>query len=236
MRHHRRGPNVPDGRVQIRIGGRHDRGRSTTCGEPCDIDAGPIHGVVVHDLTGNARDQSGLSAIPLLITGTKPIPALLGVGRRRLGRIGDQEDLLLRQRVHSCAGRKIVRRLGASVQHDDERDRLTGPKAARDIKLVGAAPMRAGMNGHLESRAVRYWRAGTPHGVEEVPCRPAQVHLIEKAAKLLGCLLAGGRGPAAIVSAPVECAVSVLLGTRRVIHVEHPRSVPRGGRTCASRC
>ena len=137
----------PDGCVEIGIGCPHDRGRGTACGEPCDIDAGRIHGVVAHDLAGDARDQSGLSAIPLLITGTKPIPALLGVGGRRLGRIGDQEDLLLRQRVHPCAGSKIVGRLSASVQHDDEWNGLTRTKSAWDIQLVGAAPMRARMNG-----------------------------------------------------------------------------------------
>ena len=86
----------PNSCVQIGIGCPHDRSRGAACGEPCDIDAGRIHGVVPHDLAGDARDQCGLSAIPLLITGAKPIPALLGVGGRRLGRIGDQEDLLLR--------------------------------------------------------------------------------------------------------------------------------------------
>ena len=118
----------PDGCIEIGIGCRHDRGRCTARRKPCDIDARRIDGVVAHDLAGDTRDQSGLPAITLLVTGAKPIPALLDVGGRRLVRIGDQEDLLLRQCVHPRAGSEIVGRLSASVQHDDERHGLTGTR------------------------------------------------------------------------------------------------------------
>ena len=86
----------PNGCVEIGVGFPHDRGR--------------------------CRDQSGLPATTLLVSGARPIPALLGIGGRCLGRVGDQEVLLLRKRVHPGAGREIVGRLCASVQHDDERD------------------------------------------------------------------------------------------------------------------
>ena len=41
-----------------------------------------------------------------------------------LRRIGDEAAVLLGERVHARAGGEVVGRLGAAVQHDDQRDRL----------------------------------------------------------------------------------------------------------------
>src|SRR5215212_4789969 len=89
------------------------------------------------------------------------------IGRRGLRRVGDQEDLLLGERVHLCASCKVVWRLGAAVQHHDERDELT-PISAWDVELVVPAAGRISVSQRLEARTVwqRGWRMGR-HGADQ---------------------------------------------------------------------
>ena len=70
----------------------------------------------------------------------------------RLRRIGDEKRLLLRQLVHPRAGGKVVGRLGAAVQHHDERQRLSGV-AARNVELVGPASGLIGIGALFERRS-----------------------------------------------------------------------------------
>ena len=124
--------------VEIGIGLRHDGGRRTAGGQPGDVDTPRVDRVVAHDLAGDAGDQRGLALIALLVAGAEPVPALLGVGRLRLARIDDQAAMLLGERVHPRAGGEVVGRLGAAVQHDDQRHRLAAIGAG-DVELVAAA-------------------------------------------------------------------------------------------------
>jgi hypothetical protein len=98
--------------------------------------------VVAHDLAGDARDQRRFATVALLIAGIEPVPAPLRIGRLRLRRIGDQAAVLLGERVHPRAGGEVVGRLGAAVQHDDQRRRIT-PTGARDVELVPEAACMA---------------------------------------------------------------------------------------------
>jgi hypothetical protein len=62
-----------------------------------------------------------------------------------LGRVGDQEVLLLRKRIHPGAGSEIVGRLSSTVQHDDERDGLIAPLATRDEMTGSPSGARRGI-------------------------------------------------------------------------------------------
>ena len=77
--------------VEIGIGRPHDGSRRAAGGQPGDVDAPRIDRVVAHDLAGDAGDQRGLAPIALLVAGAEPVPALLGVGGRRLPGIDDEE-------------------------------------------------------------------------------------------------------------------------------------------------
>ena len=126
-----------DRRVDIRIGHSHDCGGGRPSREAGDIDAAPVDRVAAHDLAGNAGDQRGLALAALLVARAKPVPALGGIGGRRLGGISNQAGVLFAERIHTGAGREVVGRLGAAMQHDDQRQRLSAI-AARYVELVGA--------------------------------------------------------------------------------------------------
>ena len=63
--------------------------------------------------------------------------------------------MLLGHLVHARAGREIVGRLGAAVQHHDERQRLPAI-SARHVELVGAAPGLIGVGPLQELAPVRH--------------------------------------------------------------------------------
>ena len=101
--------------------------------------------------------------VALLIARVEPVPAPGGVGRLGLRRIGDEERLLLGEIVHPRAGREVVGRLGAAVQHHHEGQRLS-VVAAWNVELVRAASRRIGVAALVEPRAVRQRSARGPPG------------------------------------------------------------------------
>ena len=143
--------------VEVGVGRPHDGGRRAARREPGDVDARRVDRVVAHDLAGDAGDQRGLAPAALLVARVEPVPALLGVGGGRLRRVGDEEAVLLGERVHLGAGGEVVGRLGAAVQHDQQRRRLLPvAERARDVELVGAAAGLVAEGPGEELRAVRH--------------------------------------------------------------------------------
>ena len=77
----------------------------------------------------------------LLFAAVEPVPASRRVGRCGLRRIGDEERVLLGAVVHPCAGREIIGRLGAAVQHHHERQGPARPGgSARRACSSGCRP------------------------------------------------------------------------------------------------
>ena len=143
--------------VEVRIGEAHDGRLRAARRESGDEDAPRVHGVVAHHFPGDAGDQRGLAAAAPLVARVEPVPALLGVGGGGLPRIGDQQPLVLRERVHARAGGEVVRRLGAAVEHDQQRRRLPAI-GARDVELVGAGSGLVGEGTRDELRPFRHRR------------------------------------------------------------------------------
>ena len=172
--------------VEIGVGHAHDGGGRATGRQSGDIDAFGIDRVVAHDLPRDARDQRGLALAVLLVARAEPVPAFRGVGGGGLGRIGDEAGVLLGARIHPRAGGEVVRRLGAAVQHDDQRDRLPAI-AAGDVELVVAASGPVAVGSCQKLSAVR-------HDVgrlrRRAPGEPAYAGLgadpVEEAAQRLG--------------------------------------------------
>jgi hypothetical protein len=127
-----------DCRIEIGIGRRQDGGSCATGREPGGIDPFFVHRIVGHDLAREARDQCRLALAAGLIARAKPVPALGNIGRSRLLRVSNKAVVFLGAQVHPRACGKVVRRLRAAVQHDDQRQRLTAI-LARNIEFVGSA-------------------------------------------------------------------------------------------------
>ena len=68
--------------------------------------------------------RDGSPRATLLVAMVEPVPAFLHVGLAGLPGIGDEACSGLGCDVHTRAGGEIVGRLGASVQHDDQGNRL----------------------------------------------------------------------------------------------------------------
>ena len=96
-----------------------------------------------HDVARHAGEQRRLALAAALVAGEEPVPALVGVGARRLRRVENVQALLLGQRVHARAGGEVVRVLAAAVQHDHQRQGAT--VEARRLEQLEAA--RAGFGG-----------------------------------------------------------------------------------------
>jgi hypothetical protein len=126
---------------------------------------------VAHNLASNAREERGLSLIALLISETKPVPALRGIRRLGLSGIRDQECALLSQIVHSRAGSKVVGRLGAAVQHHHKRQRLF-VIPARNIELIGATSSLIGKDMFSKLCAIGHSDGGAIHRGPSQPFKP----------------------------------------------------------------
>ncbi len=96
---------------------------------------GRVDGELGHDGAGEPRDDRRFALVAALVGEIEPVPAGGRVGARSLGRIGDAEAALLGEPVHARADREVVGPLGATVQHDDQRD-PAALGAARDIELI----------------------------------------------------------------------------------------------------
>src|ERR1700761_4289620 len=114
-----------DGRVQISVRRSHDRGSGPASRQASDIYALRIDRIVPNDLAGDAGNQRRFAPALLLIARAKPVPAFRLVGPAGLLRINHEAVLLFRQEIHPRAGREIVGRLGAAVEHDDQGTRLS---------------------------------------------------------------------------------------------------------------
>ena len=98
----------------------HDCCSCATGGETRDKHAIRVHGIIAHDLARDISNERWFSAIAALISWSKPIPAFGGVGGLCLFRIGDKTQKLLRDLIHLRPRGKIVGRLSATVEHDNE--------------------------------------------------------------------------------------------------------------------
>ncbi len=154
-----------DRRVQIGIRVSHD-GRSRPAGrEARDVDAARIDRMAEQYPPRDAGDQGRLARIAPLIVRAEPVPALLRVGRGGLRRVRHEKAVLLRERVHSRTGGEVVGRLGAAVQHHDERKPFAGPVGGK-VELVGARPgcVRVGLR--REGGAVGKGIGGRPWNLD----------------------------------------------------------------------
>src|SRR5260370_32393982 len=104
---------------------------------PSDIDVARVARVVPRALASDARDERGFALATLLVSRIEPVPALRGVSGGGLRRIGDEAGVLFGECVHARAGGKVVRRLGATVQHNAQRECLPTITAG-NVELVGA--------------------------------------------------------------------------------------------------
>ena len=85
----------------------------------------------------HARKDRRLTLAPALVAALEPVPAPRAIGSMRLLGIENETLPLLGERVHARAVCKRVGRLGATVQHHNEREplfRIT----RRDVELVRA--------------------------------------------------------------------------------------------------
>jgi hypothetical protein len=80
-----------DGRIKVWVSSSHYCSCGTSSRQPGDIHAPRFDTEVAHDLAGNARKERWLSLIALQISSAKPVPALKGIRRLGLRRIGDQD-------------------------------------------------------------------------------------------------------------------------------------------------
>ena len=112
-------------------------------------------GIAKNDgLAGQTRDNGRLATVALLIPAAEPVPARLGVVAARLVRIDDDETMPLGQGVHPGPLGEIFRRLGATVEHDDQ----PGDTLCRRGGNIGAIATRsrgAGERAFCKKRPVR---------------------------------------------------------------------------------
>ena len=81
-------------------------------------------GAAEHHHPRDTGDQRRFTVATLLVARPEPIPARRSIGGCGLFRVRNEEGAFLGDRVHACAGGEDVSRLGATVQHDDQRERL----------------------------------------------------------------------------------------------------------------
>src|SRR5689334_2659686 len=94
--------------------------------------------VIPHDLPCDASNERRLTVVAGLVARSEPVPTLRGIGRLRLLRVDDETSATFGGEIHSRACRKIISRLRAPMQHDDQGAR-SGALAAGDVELVRPA-------------------------------------------------------------------------------------------------
>ena len=109
-----------DSRKHIRIGRAQDHRHGSARREAGHVNALGIDGVLARDVQGQGGEQRRLTTRTCLVARPEPIPAFGTVGFRGLGWIGHQESMLLGEHVHPRAGCKIIRRLRAAVEHQQQ--------------------------------------------------------------------------------------------------------------------
>src|SRR6266851_669017 len=144
-----------DGRVQIVVCCSHYSSSGRSGRQSTNVDAPWINRIVAHDLASDACDQRGFTSAPLLVGCAKPVPAFRVVCRTGLRGIDHKAGLFFCDKVHPRAGGEIVRRLGAAVKHDDQRERLPLITAG-DEEPVGTASRRIAVGIFDEPCALRH--------------------------------------------------------------------------------
>jgi hypothetical protein len=135
-------------------------------------------------IEGNGGHQVGkqrrLSAGSALIVRPEPVPAERCVLPARLGRVGDDQTVALRLRVHARTGCEILGSLRASVQHED--DALNACISfRRHVEVVVERAVRAAMAASLEEGPlwhIDYGRSLAYSNIEpRRPSRQLRYHL-----------------------------------------------------------
>jgi hypothetical protein len=108
-------------------------------GHPGHVDTPGIYRLGGRDLARDTGDDGRLAHLAPLVVRLEPVPAPLPVGFGGLLGIDDEEAAALGQLVHARAGREIFGVLGAAVEHDQQRQRLSR-RPARNIQPVRARP------------------------------------------------------------------------------------------------
>src|SRR5882757_3560469 len=130
-----------DRRIQIVVGCCHDSRSGSSGRQSADVDALWINRIVAHDLASDARDQRRFTPAALLVGCAKPVPAFRLVCLAALCGIDHKASLFFCNKVHPRTGGEIVWRLGAAVQHNDQRKRLP-LITAWDEEPIGTASRR----------------------------------------------------------------------------------------------
>ncbi len=134
----------PDRGVEVGIDLPHDRGHRPAGRHPGHVYAVGIDVVLAEDFARDAGDNGWLALAAPLVRGLEPVPSPRAVGGGRLYGIGNEEGVLLGDRVHVGACGQIVGGLGTAVEHDYE-GHLLPHVAAGNVQLVGARPGSVGV-------------------------------------------------------------------------------------------
>jgi hypothetical protein len=94
-------------------------------GHPGHVDTPGIYRLGGRDLARDTGDDGRLAHLAPLVVRLEPVPAPLSVGFGGLLGVDDEEAAALGQLVHARAGREIFGVLGAAVEYDQERQRLS---------------------------------------------------------------------------------------------------------------
>jgi hypothetical protein len=114
-----------DGGVEVGIRSAHDHRHRSASGHPGHVDTPGIYVLRGRDLARDAGYDRRLAHLALLVFRLEPVPAPLPVGFGGLLGVDDEEAAALCKLVHARAGREIFGVLGAAVEHDHERHRLS---------------------------------------------------------------------------------------------------------------
>src|SRR6266851_1708524 len=144
-----------DGRVQIVVCCSHYSSSGRSGRQSTNVDALWINRIVAHDLAGDARDKRRFTPAALLVGSAKPVPEFRLVCLAALCGIDHKASLFFCNKVHPRTGGEIVWRLGAAVQHTDQRKRLP-LITAWDEEPIGTASRRIAAGAFDEPCALRH--------------------------------------------------------------------------------
>ena len=112
-----------DGGKDVGIGLTQNDSHGRACGKSRDKGAVFCNAMSCANLLHHPRKDRRLTRTAALIPPTKPIPAGLRIVAPRLGGVNHDEAMLFGQTVHAGASGKILGRLRAAVQHNDDATR-----------------------------------------------------------------------------------------------------------------
>ena len=134
---------------ELGIGVRQHQRHRGPGGQARDIDPGRIGTMHLDDPAGQAGDDGRLAMAAQGILRVGPVPAPAGMALTRLARVKHDHAALLGQQVHPGAGGKILGRLPAAMQHDQQRPRPF--RAGRLEQTIAEAALGAVMRSGAEA-------------------------------------------------------------------------------------